>query len=228
MCEQNDFLPLSALQHMIFCDRQAALIHLERLWLESTRTLEGSDLHRVVDEGSGESRGDVLIRRGVNLRSERLRLTGKADVVEFHRVPAREASGCVLEGQPGRWRPYPIEYKRGRPKQHRADEVQLCAQAICIEEAFGAEVEVGALFYAQTRRRQVVALDGDLRELTQRTARSLHEMIEAGVTPVRTREKKCDLCSLLPACLPPRRSQPSVDDYLRDSVDADPSALEES
>lgn len=215
MSELDDLLPLSALQHMIFCDRQAALIHLERTWMESSRTLEGSDLHRVVDEGAGERRGDVLIRRGLTLRSERLRLTGKADVVEFHRLPADAESGCVLEGQPGSWRPYPVEYKRGRPKQHRADEVQLCAQAMCLEEAFGAVVEDGALFYAQTRRRQVVALDGPLRELTERTARSLHAMIESGKTPVRTREKKCDLCSLLPACLPPRRSQPSVEAYMR-------------
>lgn len=218
MSETDDLLPLSALQHMIFCDRQAALIHLERIWIENSRTLEGSDLHRVVDEAAGERRGNVLIRRGLTLRSELLRLSGRADVVEFHRLPADSESGCVLDGQSGCWRPYPVEYKRGRPKQHRADEVQLCAQAMCLEEAFGAVVQQGALFYAQTRRREVVALDGPLRELTERTAKSLHDMVEAGRTPVRVREKKCDLCSLLPACVPPRRSRPSVEAYMKRSL----------
>lgn len=218
MSEQDDFLPLSALQHMIFCDRQAALIHLERVWMESARTVEGSDLHRIVDEGAGENRGDVLIRRGITLRSERLRLTGRADVVEFHRLNSETSPGCTLPGQSGRWRPQPVEYKRGRPKKHRADEVQLCAQAMCLEEMFAVAVESGALFYAQTRRRQAVVLDAPLRELTQRTAASLHAMVEAGQTPVRVREKKCDLCSLLPACLPPRRVQASVESYMARSL----------
>ena len=213
MPEQEDFLPLSALQHMIFCDRQAALIHVERVWMESSRTVEGSDLHRLVDEGLAESRGKVLIRRGLGLRSERLRLTGRADVVEFHRLPEGEA-GCLVEGHPGRWRPYPVEYKRGRPKDHRADEVQLCAQAMCLEEACGVDVEAGALFYAQIRRRQTICLNATLRHLTEHTAESLHAMVNSGRTPIRPREKKCDLCSLLPACLPPRPSQPSVETYM--------------
>ncbi len=218
MSEEDDFLPLSALQHMLFCDRQAALIHIEQVWLESARTLEGADLHRLVDEGLTESRGEVLIHRGVALRSDILRITGKADVVEFHRLPAHDA-GCVLEGHPGRWRPYPVEYKRGRPKDHRADEVQLCAQAMCLEEALGVAVESGALFYAQTRRREVIAIDATLRTLTEETAAALHAMVNAGRTPVRLREKKCDLCSLLPICLPPGRSQPSVEAFLRRALE---------
>lgn len=214
MDEEDDFLPLSALQHMIFCDRQAALIHLEGIWMESARTVEGSDLHRVVDDGGPENRGDVLIRRSLGLRSSRLGLIGRADAVEFHRLQAHAESGCALEGQTGRWRPFPVEYKRGRPKAHRADEVQLCAQAMCLEEALSTTVEAGALFYAQTRRRQVVTLDVPLRELTERTAASLHFLIRSGRTPIRIRQKKCELCSLFSACLPPRRTQVSVEAYL--------------
>ena len=218
MLEEDDFLPLSALQHMIFCDRQAALIHLERIWLESARTVEGSALHRVVDGGPGESRGDVLIRRGLALRSELLRVAGRSDVVEFHRADGGSGA-CSLPDRPGWWRPYPVEYKRGRPKAHRADEVQLCAQGICLEEMFGVPVGAGALFYGQTRRRQVVDLDEPLRHLTTDTAAALHAMVRAGTTPVRVRQKKCDLCSLLPACLPSRRSRESVEGYLRKRLD---------
>jgi len=215
MAEEDDYLPLSALQHMVFCDRQAALIHLERIWIENARTVQGSDLHRAVDEGVAEKRGEVLIRRGLTLRSERLRVTGRADVVEFHRVPEGAGWGCRLHGHPYLWRPIPVEYKRGRPKEHRADEVQLCAQAICLEDAFGVSVQAGALFYGQTRRRQAVVFDESLRRLTENTAESLHKMIASGRTPVRSRQKKCDLCSLLPACLPPSRSRMSVEAYLR-------------
>ena len=191
-----DSLPLSALQHLLFCERQCALIHVERLWEENRFTAEGRVLHEKVDEGRGESRPGVRITRSLQLRSEVLGLHGVADVVELH------------WGTDGGWQPFPVEYKRGKPKAHDADLVQLCAQAICLEECFGTPVPEGALFYGQTRRRLNVVFDEGLRELTRRTAARLHELIDGGVTPRAVREKKCEACSLLEVCLPEAMSRP--------------------
>ena len=191
-----DSLPLSALQHLLFCERQCALIHLERLWEENRFTAEGRVLHEKVDEGRGESRPGIRITRSLQLRSEVLGLHGVADVVELHLRPD------------GRWQPFPVEYKRGKPKVHDADLVQLCAQAVCLEECFATPVPEGALFYGQTRRRLDVVFDEGLRELTRRTAARLHELIASGVTPRAVREKKCEACSLLEVCLPGAMSRP--------------------
>jgi len=192
----SDSLPLSALQHLLFCERQSALIHVERLWEENRFTAEGRVLHEKVDEGRGESRPGVRITRSLQLRSEALGLHGVADVVELH---ARADGG---------WQPFPVEYKRGKPKAHDADLVQLCAQAVCLEEAFGVPVPEGALFYGQTRRRLDVVFDTGLRTLTQRTAARLHEVIASGVTPRAVKEKKCEACSLKEVCLPEAMSRP--------------------
>ena len=146
---ERDLLPLSALQHLVFCERQFALIHVEQVWTENVLTVEGRQLHEQVDGGEAEARGEVRIARSVPLRSLRLGLTGRSDVVELR----RSADGVEIPGVSGRWRPYPIEYKRGKPKPHRADEVQLCAQGMCLEEMLGVEVPLGALFYGTTRRR---------------------------------------------------------------------------
>jgi CRISPR-associated exonuclease Cas4 len=189
-------LPLSALQHLLFCERQCALIHVERLWEENRFTAEGRVLHEKVDEGRGESRPGVRITRSLQLRSEMLGLHGVADVVELHRRPD------------GGWQPFPVEYKRGKPKAHDADLVQLCAQAMCLEEGFGVPVPEGALFYGQTRRRLDVLFDDGLRALTTRTAARLHEVIASGRTPRAVREKKCEACSLLEVCLPEAMSRP--------------------
>ena len=201
MFTEDELRPLSALQHLVFCERQCALIHLEQVWAENRYTAEGRLLHERADELGGESRGDLRIARALHLQSLRLGLSGRADVVEFHRLPAG-AEGATLPGRPGRWRPFPVEYKRGKPKQHRADEVQLCAQALCLEEMLAVEVPEGALFYGKRRRRHPVAFDAALRGLTEATARRLHEMLAAGVTPPAVREPKCDKCSLFDLCLP--------------------------
>lgn len=198
---EDDLLPLSALQHLLFCERQCALIHLEQIWVENPLTAEGRQLHERVDSGVGESRGDVHLARGLPLRSLWLGLSGKADVVEMHRVLGDEP-GANLPGLDGRWRAFPVEYKRGKPKSHRADEVQLCAQALCLEEMLGAPVPAGALFYAQTRRRLDVAFDSSLRQLTEETSARLHRLIASGTTPMPVREPKCDRCSLLEVCMP--------------------------
>lgn len=179
-------VPISALQHMLYCPRQCALIHNEQQWAENRYTAEGSILHERVDAGSEERRGNVMIARGVPLCSKRLGLVGFADVVELH------------DG-----RPFPVEYKRGKPKSHRADEVQLCAQAICLEEMLEASVPEGALFYGQSRRRKGVAFDLELRQLTEQVASRTHSMLQSGETPPAAYERrKCGACSLQAVCQP--------------------------
>lgn len=190
MFDEDALLPISALQHLLFCERQCALIHVERLWSENRLTVEGRLLHEKAHDGPGESRGKLRISRGLPLRSLRLGLVGVADVVEFQ---ANESGQAV---------PFPVEYKRGRPKSHDADRVQLCAQALCLEEMFELVVPRGALFYGETRRRRDVLMDASLRRLTEQACARLHEMVSSRLTPRATREKKCDACSLLHLCLP--------------------------
>lgn len=205
MFAEDDFLPLSGLQHLLFCERQAALIHLEQLWVDNPLTVEGTHLHERADGGESESRGDLRIVRGLPLRNARLGLAGKADVVELRRFdPGEEpaGSGTFIPGLPGLWQPFPVEYKRGRPKSHRADEVQLCAQGLCLEEMLGVSIPGGALFYGQPRRRLEVAFDPVLRQLTEEAAVRFHELIDRGVTPPPVHGPKCDRCSLLDVCLP--------------------------
>lgn len=193
---EEALIPISALQHYLFCPRQCALIHVEQLWAEDAATAEGRLLHERADSGRPEKRPGVRIGRSVALRSVALGVTGKADVVEFHG-----------EG-PGDIRPFPVEYKRGKPKAHRADEVQLCAQAICLEEAFGVTVPEGALFYGETRRRQTVGFDDDLRALTADTAAAARAMIATGTTPAPVPMPACRRCSLEALCQPGRMEKP--------------------
>jgi len=190
MYSESDLLPLSALQHLVFCERQCALIHLEQQWAENRLTAEGRQLHEHVHEQESESRGDVRIVRGLRIRSLRLGLVGVADVVEFYRQPD------------GSERPFPVEYKRGRPKPDRCDEVQLCAQAMCVEEMLSTPIPSGAIFYGQPRRRLEVTFGTDLREETKALATRLHLFQQSGRTPSPVYEKKCDHCSLLALCLP--------------------------
>ncbi|MCC7146343.1 MAG: CRISPR-associated protein Cas4 [Phycisphaeraceae bacterium] len=203
MFADANLLPISALQHLLFCERQCALIHVERLWAENRLTIEGRQLHKKAhDPGKhlSSSRSGVRIARGLELTSHRLGLFGVSDVVEF---PAGET------GQP----PLPIEYKRGQPKKNDADKVQLCAQAMCLEEMLQLPPGIithGQIFYGRTRRRLEVPLDTSLRCKTEQASIRLHEIIDAGFTPPARREKQCDRCSLLHLCLPdalrPRRT----------------------
>jgi len=215
MFTEDDLLAISALQHLIFCERQFALIHIEQIWTENRFTAEGRILHERVHEAAAESRGDVRIVRGLRLRSLALGLIGVADVVEFR----RDDAGIVLEGRNGRWQPFPVEYKRGKPKPDRCDEVQLCAQAMCLEEMLGCAIAQGALFYGKTRRRLDVELDERLRDLTMQTAQRLHTLVADGETPAAVFEKKCQSCSLLSACMPDiTNGRKSARRYLHDAV----------
>ena len=200
----EDLIPISALQHYLYCPRQCALIHVERQWAESRHTAEGRLLHERVDHPKAELRKGVRTVSAMPLFDAALGLTGIADVVEFHRTESGE-------------RAVPVEYKRGRPKAHRADEVQLCAQALCLESMLGSVVAAGALFYGQTRRRTDVVFDEKLRGLTRRTAQETREMIRAGRTPTAQYEaKRCDACSLIDLCQPRWLERGSgVSDWLR-------------
>ncbi len=198
MFSDDDLLPISALQHLQFCERQWGLIHLEQQWEENRLTAEGRVLHDRVHDSGSEARPGVVIARGLHVRSLRLGLTGQADVVEFHSA----ARGVEISGRPGLWRPFPIEYKRGKPKADSSDEVQLCAQALCLEEMFAAPLGAGALFYGTTRRRTDVPFHSALRQRTEDLARRLHQLSADRVTPPAVYSKKCDNCSLYNRCLP--------------------------
>ncbi len=188
---EREPIPLSALQHAAYCLRQAALIHLERIWEENRFTAEGHVLHVAVDKpGSRRVRGQ---RRVTNLQlsAPRLGIAGVADVVEFS--PDGAGGEVAL----------PVEFKRGKPKLHRADEIQLCAQGLCLEEMLGRPVPAGALFYAETRRRVEVPFDGDLRALTLSTIADLAGILAAGRTPPPTSQKsRCKACSRVELCRP--------------------------
>ena len=196
MYAEDDLLALSALQHLLFCRRQCALIHIEQAWVENLYTAEGRIMHERVDSGGKTPRGDVRVEYAVPLRSLRLGVTGKADVVEFRR---KKGAGKTRRAM---WLPFPVEYKRGKPKKGNYDKVQLCAQAMCLEEMLNAEVPRGALFYGKTRRRQDVLFDHSLRQATEKAAKELHALFESGLTPKPVYEKKCDSCSFINLCLP--------------------------
>lgn len=229
MFSDSDLLPISALQHLLYCERQCALIHTERLWAENRFTVEGRHLHERADSGKREARPGRRTQRAVPLWSYELGLFGKADVIEFRILEetrghgdgeTRRGDAAGFAGAPASADairlplatdnpppitplPFPIEYKRGKPKAHEADRVQLCAQAMCLEEMLAVTVSAGALFYGRTRRRQDVAFDINLRELTRQAAERLHEMLASGVTPAAVYEKKkCGRCSLASQCLP--------------------------
>ena len=196
MYTEDDLLPISALQHLFFCERQCALIHIEQAWAENLFTAEGRIMHERVHEADRQSRGSIRIEYSMWLRSLRLGLIGKADVVEFHRKPDSLKAGSAV------WVPFPVEYKRGKPKKDNCDKVQLCAQALCLEEMMEVEVPNGALFYGKKRRRTDVMFDDTLRRQTEETAIRLHELIASGRTPKPVYTPKCDSCSLIGICLP--------------------------
>ena len=208
MYDIDDLIMLSSLQHYAFCPRQCALIHVEQIWTENRLTAEGRIMHEHVHEEGDESRGNVRIERGASLRSLRLGLIGKADVVEYH----HQADGT--------WQAYPVEYKRGKPKPDHSDKIQLCAQALCLEEMLNAAIPAGALFYGNTRRRLDVDFDEALRQETQNIAQQTHALIESGQTPKPVYAKRCESCSLMAECMPKTiQKKRSVESYLKRMLD---------
>jgi CRISPR-associated exonuclease Cas4 len=243
MFTEDQLLPLSALQHWLYCPRQCGLIHLEQAWAENKFTAEGQVLHKKAHDGQDECKAGVRITRSMAVRSLVLGLSGQCDIVEFHpagedlkfeisdlrerepeaahdlpegdlkaQISDLKSTPCVvpngdlksqisnLKSTP---RVVPVEYKRGKPKSHRADEVQLCAQAMCLEEMLGVMISSGCLFYGEKKRRTVVEFDAPLRQLVTETAAALHAMIDSRITPSAEYDScRCDACSLIGLCQP--------------------------
>ena len=246
MFTEDDLLPISALQHLEFCPRRCALIHVEGVWAENAQTAEGRALHQRVHEAPSETIDGVRVARGLRLCSRALGLFGVADVVEFHPrqhdAPARAgpgqepdrpkeaieggatgaglSEGVVLPGVAGTWRPFPVEYKRGRRKSEISYLVQLCAQALCLEEMLGAAVHAGALYHGKSRRRQQVAFDAALRSRTEGLARQLHELVAAHRTPPPQFGPKCRFCSLAEICSPKLLASRSAKQYVVREINA--------
>ncbi len=212
---EEDFLMLSGLQHFAFCRRQWALIHIEGQWAENFSTVDGELFHEKAHSSVNESRGDTLILRGLRIFSKELGLSGSCDVVEF----IRSDDGVSLSGRDGLWLPFPVEYKRGKPKEHRADEIQLCAQAICLEEMLCCDISEGALFYGETRRRQPVQFDEELREIVASMALEMHGYAGRGYTPRVKPSKKCGNCSLKDLCLPSLQIKRSASSWLAEHME---------
>ena len=195
----EELLALSGIQHFYFCKRQWGLIHVENQWKDDVRTVEGSYIHRKADNPfDNEVRNDVMITRSVPLVSHTLGLRGIADIVEY--IPSQ--MGVKLPGHDGLWLVRPVEYKRGRPKIDMRDEVQLCAQAICLEEMLGAQIKRAELYYHETRRRVTVSLTDTLREIVYTLSNEMHELFRKGITPPAESGKPCHYCSLSDICIP--------------------------
>lgn len=216
MYAEEDYLQLSGLQHFAFCRRQWALIHIENQWAENLRTVEGDLLHTRAHDGTQrELRGDVLTLRGLTVFSPSLGLSGKCDVVEFHADPA----GVPLRGEEGLWLPYPVEYKRGSPKSGNEDALQLCAQAMCLEEMLCCSIPEGSLYYGETRRRTRVPLDETLRHQVRALSKEMHQLYTRGHTPKVKPTKACGACSLKDLCLPALLRKGPVADYLAQAME---------
>lgn len=216
---EEEYLLLSGLQHFAFCRRQWALIHIEQQWAEDFRTADGRIFHERAHDGSQrEKRGNVIITRAMAVHSPKLGISGSCDVVEFHRCD----DGVPLAGQEGAWLPYPVEYKRGAPKSGDADRLQLCAQAMCLEDMLCCRIPEGALFYGETRRREVVAFTDELRDQVRDLLAQMHELYRRGHTPRVRPTKGCSACSLRERCLPKLERKRSVGEYLRRHMEDTP------
>lgn len=210
---------MSGLQHFKFCRRRWALIHIEHQWAENYRTVDGSLMHRNAhDKGFHESRGDLLITRGMNVFSATLGVSGECDVVEFH----RGNEGVPLHGRDGLWQPYPVEYKRGAPSERSGDSLQLCGQAMCLEEMLCCSIPEGALYFGETRRRVTVSFTEELRQSVRGQLEEMHQLYQRGYTPKVKPTKACGACSLKELCLPGLLRIKPVADYLAEAMEDEP------
>lgn len=211
MYAEDDFLMLSGLQHFVYCRRQWALIHVEQQWQDNIKTITGELFHKTAhDDSKVEKRGDTIITRGLRIQSAVLGVSGICDVVEFH----KDANGITLGGYDGLWIPYPIEYKSGAPKEHNADELQLCGEAMCLEAMLACRINEGSLFYGETKRRVKVEFTEDMRNCVKNALQEMHQLYQRGYTPKVKTNKGCRLCSLKEVCLPELEKKESVKDYI--------------
>ena len=208
----EEFLMISGIQHFVFCRRQWALIHVEQQWTDNLKTIEGEIVHeKCHDEKLVEKRKDLLICRGMRVFSRKLNVSGQCDVVEFKQNP----TGAVLFGRNGFWQPYPIEYKRGKPKEDLSDILQLCAQAICLEEMLCCDITEGYLFYDEIHRREKVKITKELRQKVFDMFEEMNDYFNRGYTPKAKYDKKCKNCSLKDLCLPKISKIRSVATYYK-------------
>ena len=213
---EESYLLLSGLQHCKFCRRQWALIHIEQQWAEYFRTVDGALMHRNAhDAGFQESRGDLYVTRGVSVTSPTLGVSGQCDVLEYH----RSDTGIPLRGKDGLWQPYPVEYKRGSPRKDTGDALQLCGQAMCLEEMLCCPIPEGALYYGEIRRRVTVSFSEELRGEVRRMLEEMHALFQRGYTPKVKTGKHCNACSLRELCLPKLMKPRSVAAYLKDAME---------
>lgn len=215
---QDEFLMLSGLQHFAFCRRQWALIHIENQWADNYRTVDGELMHdKVHDPESRESRSDRIITRSVSIYSSSLGVSGQCDVLEYQRAD----SGIPMKDRDGLWQPYPVEYKRGKPKSDNCDALQLCGQAMCLEDMLCCDIPEGALYYAQTRHRQRVEFTPELRAQVKASLEEMHELYRRGYTPKVKPSKSCNACSMKEICLPKLMKNKSVEAYLKSAMEDD-------
>lgn len=213
---QEDFLQLSGLQHFRFCRRQWALIHVENQWAENFRTVDGAIMHQNAhDSEFRESRGDRIITRGVSIFSPTLGVSGQCDVLEYHRGDC----GIPIKDRDGLWQPYPVEYKRGSPREDTGDALQLCGQAMCLEEMLCCDIPEGALYYGEIRRRIPVTFTQELRQEVRDLLMQMHDLYRRGYTPKVKPTKSCNACSLKELCLPKLMKARSVSDYLQNAME---------
>ena len=213
---EDDYLQLSGLQHFKFCRRQWALIHIEQQWAENYRTTDGALMHKNVhDSQFQESRGDLFITRGVSVFSPTLGVSGQCDVLEYRRAD----TGIPVKGKEGLWQPYPVEYKRGSPREDTGDTLQLCGQAMCLEEMLCCDIPEGALYYGETRRRMRVPFTEQLRQEVRDMLSQMHGLYSRGYTPKVKPSKSCNACSLKELCLPKLMKNKSVAGYLKGAME---------
>ncbi|MEI7811004.1 MAG: CRISPR-associated protein Cas4 [Ignavibacteria bacterium] len=200
---EDDYIMLSALQHYLFCPRQCYLIHVEKVWRENYLTMKGKFLHEKAHSITTEKRKGFYIACGLRLVSKKYGITGETDVVEFS-LSEKENTGkvCRLSGKNGWWIPLPVEYKKGSSREQSANNVQLCAQGLCLEEMFSMNVDCGIIYHGDDRRREEVSFDSNLRQLTEETINNTHELIASANIPHIVKGRQCKSCSLVDECLP--------------------------
>lgn len=216
--QEEDYLMISGIQHFHFCRRQWALIHIEQQWAENVHTAVGELMHKKVhDPYLKEKRKDVLVVRALPVASRLMGVSGECDVVEFHKCE----DGISLHGHRGTYRMYPVEYKKGKPKDSQEDALQLTAQAMCLEEMFSARIPEGALFYGEIRRREPVIFTEELRRQVKDSFEEMHQYMKRQYTPKAKTSKKCQSCSLKEICLPRLPKSPSVRQYMEEMLEED-------
>jgi CRISPR-associated exonuclease Cas4 len=201
MYTEDDFIMISALQHHVYCPRQCGLIHVDDAWQENVFTVRGNILHEKVDTDTSETRGNIKTVRGLRIHSYKLGITGRCDVVEFKET----ANGKVV---------LPVEFKSGEPKEDISDKVQLCAQAICLEEMLNITIKQGAFFYGKIRRRNIIEIDEELRKQTEKIIFAVREIVTSKKIPVAEYQTKCRNCSLQNICQPKAMNKKKLKNYI--------------